>query len=168
MALAPSISQVANVAGIINATPIYVTVNTAANINTAISQLGNTFRLTVAGFNSVPGEKIGPVTYALRAGPGGNVLDPVVASVTGLRDVGDSSPLTAQFLLTVRSALITGNLINVAACAMGFNPRDTAYAAANVQVGLAATQNVILGVSVAGGDGFSNVVITNATVEQLA
>lgn len=168
MALAPSISQQANVAGIINTAAVYVTVNTAANINTAISQSGNTFRFTVAGINSVAGEKVGSVTYKLLAGPGGNIGDPTVATVTGLRDVGDSTPFAATFLLTVRGGSASSNTLNVAACGMGFNPRDVGSSVTNTNVGVSGTQNIVLGVAVSGGDGYSNIVITNATVEQLA
>ena len=168
MALAPSVSIVANATGVINSTPVYVTVNTAANINTAISQLGNTYRFTLFGLNTTSGEAVGPVRYNLVAGPGGNVLDPVIASVVGQRNVGDGTRLGAEFILTVRSALVTGNVVNVAVGGQGFGPSDLPTAVANVAVGSLGNANVVLGVTFSGGDGYSNVIFTNATVEQLS
>lgn len=168
MALAPSVSITANAVGVTNTTDVYITANTAANINTAISQAGNTWRFTVFGFNTTTGEKVGNVKYNLRAGPGGNILDPVIATVTGKRDVGDSTTLGASFVLTVRSGLVTSNVVNVAVGGDGFGPSDLSTAVANVAVGSLGNANVILGVSFSGGDGYSNVIFTNATVEQLS
>jgi hypothetical protein len=151
-------------------TETYVSLNTACNVNTAISAAGNTFKFTVLGFNAVAGEKVGQITYKLKAGVNGNISDATVASVVGTRDVGDASPLAATFFLTVRPGAYTSNVMNAAVAGVGYNPRDIGSVNANVSLigGTTTSSNVILGVSFSGGDGYSNVAFPIVLIEQLA
>lgn len=168
MALATGNAIVSNAGFVINTTETYLTTNTAlvANINTAVSTLGNVYRITLGGLNTTAGEKVGPLKYNLKMGLGGNVADATVCTVTGLRDVGDSNILGAVFYLTVRSNPVS-NVINVSAFGFGFNPKDQPNSVGNVTSATGAS-NLIIGASFAGGDGFSNATFQTAVIEQVA
>ena len=167
MALAAANSIIANVGFVVNA-ETYITTNTAlvANINTAINQLGNTFRITIGGVQTTTGEKLGAISYNLKLGKGGNVADNTILQLNGFRDVGESPVLGAEFLLVIRSNPVS-NVINVAAFGCGFNPKDFPQSVANV-TSIAGASNLIFGVSFSGGDGISNVVFQTAVIEQIA
>jgi hypothetical protein len=159
-----------NSVGVINSTETYVSTNTWCNVNTAISQAGNTYRWTVCGYNTTAGEKIGNFKVNLKGGIGGNVADATLASVSGFRDVGDSTPISASFIITVRPGTYASNVANVAVAAIPLSTRDVGGANANVALvaSTGGSSNAILGISFLGGDGYSNVVFTNIVVEQLA
>ena len=159
-----------NSSGVINATETYISTNTWCNVNTAISQAGNTFRFTALGFQTTPGERIGNFTIKLKGGIGGNVADATLATVTGRRDVGDGTPIAATFYLTVRPGTYASNTANCAVCAVGESGSDVGSANANVSLvaSTGSSSNAILGLSFTGGDGYSNVVFTQVLLEQLA
>ena len=162
-----------NSVGVINNTETYISTNTWCNVNTAISQAGNTYRFTAIGYQTTTGESMGNFSINLKGGLGGNVADATLASVKGRREPGDPSMISAQFYITVRPGTYAANTCNVAVAAV---PSGTGrwddLGMANANVALVGNStgggNAILGLSASGGDGYSNLVFTNITVEQLA
>lgn len=162
-----------NSVGVINNTETYISTNTWCNVNTAISQAGNTYRFTALGYNTTKGEGTGNFTINLKGGLGGNVADATLATVTGRREPGDPAFVSAQFYVTVRPGTYAANTCNVAVAGVPSGAgRWDDVGSANANVPLVGNStgggNAILGLSCSGGDGFSNIVFTTITVEQLA
>ena len=132
---------------------------------------GNSWLITVGGGQYTAGEKMGAIAYKLKFGANANVQDATVLTVNSLRDVGDHTPLAAQFVVTMR-ANSAGNVQPILAVT-GYE-LGTNHAAVNsgvVQVaGTAGTgsgyinaNSWLLGVSFVGSDGQANATFLTAT-----
>jgi hypothetical protein len=152
----------------INNVEVYVSNSSFAVSNTVGN--GNSWIITMAANQYTSGEKIGPVVYKLKYGANGNVADSTVLSVYSLRDIGDITPIAAQFVVTLR-ANSAGNvqpILAVTGYELGTNKNavNTAVVAVNgSSTGYAnSATGWYLGTSFSGGDSVSNVVFSTVVI----
>jgi hypothetical protein len=122
---------------------------------------GNSWMITMGGLPFTAGEKTGPIAYKLKFGANASANDATVCQVNSSRDVGDSTPFAAQFIVTLR-ANSAGNVAPVLAVTgyeLGTNKgavNSAVVAVASNGAGYINSNSWILGTSFQGGDSVSN------------
>lgn len=162
-------SILANSAAIANV-EVYVS-NTSFVVANTVGN-GNSWLITMGGSSYNAGEKLGSISYNLKFGANAAANDATVCSIKSSRDVGDSTPLAAQFIVTLR-ANSAGNvqpILAVTGYEMGTNKGAVVSTVAAVNgntTGFANAGGWVLGASFSGGDGFSNVEFNTAVSTQI-
>lgn len=152
----------------INNVEVYVS-NTAFVVANTVAN-GSAYLITMGGANYTAGEKIGTIAYKLKFGGNGTITDATVCTVLSSRDVGDTTPLAAQFLVTVRgnfAGIGSTAVLAVTGYELGTN-KGAVNSVIQSITGITTTNNWVLGTSFAGGDGVSNVVFSTASVQTIA